>query len=90
MSMAGRWRLGSDACRRWRTRAEKKEQMRYNRATVSGSLFFVLINRTYAVVLLNATLPAVIALVLHMLSVVRFSLYERKTNYKKKEKYHRE
>ncbi len=36
----------------------------------------------------NAALPAVIALVVHMLSVVLFSLCEGKKNYKKKEKYH--
>jgi hypothetical protein len=41
-------------------------------------------------VLSNAALPAVIALVLHNVSVVHFSLCERKMNYKKKEKYHRE
>jgi hypothetical protein len=45
---------------------------------------------SYAVVLSNTALPAVIALVLHILSVVRFFRSQsEKTNYKKKEKYHR-
>jgi hypothetical protein len=44
------------------------------------------IDRTYAVVLSNAALPAVIALVLHMLSVVRFSLAVRKNELQNKGK----
>jgi hypothetical protein len=43
-------------------------------------------DRTYAVALSNAALPAVIALVLSILSVFRFSLAERKNEIQKEEK----